>query len=103
MTTRRAVHPGEILREEFLAPLELSARALAIALEVPASRVNEVVRERRDLTSDIAQRLACYFDTTLQFWTDLQASYDLKLGLKRHESDVATQDWRKPANCGQSQ
>jgi len=84
MNTARPIRPGEVLREEFLAPLDLSARALAIALQVPAPQINEVVRERRSITPDIAQRLASYFDTTPQFWMNLQASYDSKLA--RHES-----------------
>lgn len=79
MKTARPIHPGEILREEFLAPRELSARALAIALEVPTPQINDVVRERRNVTPDIAQRLARFFDTTPEFWMGLQASYDAKL------------------------
>ena len=79
MKTARPIHPGEILREEFLAPRELSARALAIALEVPTPQINDVVRERRNVTPDIAQRLARFFDTTPEFWLGLQASYDTKL------------------------
>lgn len=83
MSTSRAIHPGEILREEFLAPLDLPARVLAIALHVPARYINDVVRERRNVTPDIAQRLARYFDTAPQFWTNLQASYDAKLARRR--------------------
>lgn len=79
MKTARKVHPGEILREEFLAPLGLSAHALAIALQVPTQCINEVVRERRNITSDIAQRLARYWDTTPEFWMNLQASFDSKV------------------------
>ena len=79
MNTARPIHPGEILREEFLAPPKLSVRTLSIALQVPASYINEVVREKRNITADIAQRLARYFDTTPQFWINLQASYDSKL------------------------
>ena len=74
----RAIHPGEILREEFLAPLAMSAHALAMALHVPAPRINEVVRERRAVTPDTALRLARYFGTTAQFWLNLQSSFDLK-------------------------
>ena len=74
----RPIHPGEVLREEFLAPLEMSAHALALELKVPAPRINEIVRERRAITSDTALRLARYFDTTAQFWMNLQTSYDLK-------------------------
>ena len=75
----RPVHPGEILREEFLTPMGLSANALAMALKVPAPRINEVVRERRAITPDTALRLARYLGTTAQFWLNLQTSYDLKL------------------------
>jgi addiction module HigA family antidote len=75
----RPVHPGEILREEFLKPLEMSAHALAMELKVPAPRINEIVRERRAITSDTALRLARYFGTTAQFWLNLQTSYDLRI------------------------
>lgn len=74
----RAIHPGEILREEFLVPLGMSANALAMALHVPAPRINDIVRERRAVTPDTALRLARYFDTTAQFWLNLQTSFDLK-------------------------
>lgn len=74
----RAIHPGEILREEFLAPLGMSANALSMALRVPAPRVNDIVRERRAITPDTALRLARYFDTTPEFWLNLQTTYDLK-------------------------
>jgi addiction module HigA family antidote len=75
----RPIHPGEILREEFLAPLELSAHALAMELKVPAPRINDIVRERRAITPDTALRLARYFGTTAQFWLNLQTSFDLKI------------------------
>jgi len=74
----RAIHPGEILREEFLLPLNLSANALAIALGVPAPRINDVARERRGITADTALRLARYFGTSAEFWMGLQADYDLR-------------------------
>ncbi len=89
MNTTRLVHPGEILREEFLAPLDLSARALAIALQVPALHINDLVHEKRGLAPDIAQRLACYFDTAPQFWTNLQASYDTKLAGRNSKGRIA--------------
>jgi len=75
----RPIHPGEILREEFLVPLEISANALALELKVAAPRVNDIVRERRAITPDTALRLACYFGTTAQFWLNLQSAYDLKV------------------------
>ncbi len=74
----RAIHPGESLREEFLAPLEMSANALSLALHVPAPRINDIVRERRAVSPDTALRLARYFGTTAQFWLNLQSSFDLK-------------------------
>ncbi|MDO8788005.1 MAG: HigA family addiction module antitoxin [Sulfuritalea sp.] len=74
----RAIHPGEILREEFLAPLDMSANALAMELHVPAPRINDIVRQRRAVTPDTALRLARYFNTTAQFWLNLQSSFDLK-------------------------
>lgn len=85
----RAIHPGEILREEFLAPRELSVRALATALEVEAPRINAVVRERCGVTSDIAEQLARYFDTTSQFWMDLQASYDTQVARRTFRGAAA--------------
>ncbi|MDI6746103.1 MAG: HigA family addiction module antitoxin [Rhodocyclaceae bacterium] len=75
----RPIHPGEILREEFLLPLHLSANALAIALGVPAPRINDVARERRGITADTALRLARYFGTSAEFWMGLQADYDLRI------------------------
>lgn len=72
----RPIHPGEILREEFLVPLGLSAHALAMGLQVPAPRINDIVRERRAVTADTALRLAKFFGTSAEFWTGLQADYD---------------------------
>lgn len=74
----RPIHPGEVLREEFLAPLGMSANALALELHVPAPRINDIVRERRAVTPDTALRLARYFGTTAQFWLNLQSSFDLR-------------------------
>lgn len=74
----RAVHPGEVLREDFLAPLALSVNALAMALGVPATRIHEIVKERRAVTADTAARLARYFDGDAQSWLAMQAAYDLK-------------------------
>ncbi len=85
----RPVHPGEVLREEFLAPLGMSAHALAMELRVPAPRINEIVRERRSITPDTALRLARYFGTTAQFWLNLQTSYDLKITERQVGSKIA--------------
>jgi addiction module HigA family antidote len=79
MNGMRAIHPGEILREEYLEPMGLSASALAIALRVPAPRVNDIVRERRGISPDTALRLARFFGTSAQFWLNLQSGYDLKI------------------------
>lgn len=93
MNNMRAIHPREVLREEFLVPLGLSANALAQALRIPAPRMNDIVRERRGVSPDTALRLARYFGTTPQFWLNLQASYDLKIALReagaRIEREVA--------------
>jgi addiction module HigA family antidote len=75
----RPVHPGEILREEFLAPLGMSANALAKALHVPPPRVNDIVRERRGVTADTAMRLARYFGGDARSWLNLQAAFDLRV------------------------
>ena len=74
----RPIHPGEILREDFLVPLEMSANALALALAVPATRIHEIVKERRGITADTAERLAHYFCGDAASWMALQADYDLK-------------------------
>lgn len=74
----RPVHPGEVLREEFLAPLGLSVHALAGALMVPATRIHEIVKERRSVTADTAERLARHFGGDAASWLALQADFDLK-------------------------
>ncbi len=72
------IHPGEILLEEFLKPMELSQTALANAISVPPRRINEIVLKKRGISADTAIRLAKYFDTTEKFWMGLQADYDLE-------------------------
>ena len=72
------MHPGEVLREEFLAPLGLSSNALARALGVTAARINEIVREERGITADTALRLARYFGTSEDIWLNLQRRYDVE-------------------------
>jgi addiction module HigA family antidote len=78
----RPVHPGEVLREEYMKPLGLSANALAKSLKVPTPRVNEIVRERRGVTADTALRLARYFGGDARSWLNLQAMYDLRVAEK---------------------
>ena len=75
----RAVHPGEVLREDFLVPLKMSANALAKALNVPAPRINDIVRERRGVSADTAMRLARYFGGDARSWLNLQTAYDLRV------------------------
>lgn len=75
----RAIHPGEVLREEFLAPFGMTAHALAVALHVPPPRINDIVRERRAISADTALRLSRYFGTSAEFWMGLQADYDLRV------------------------
>ena len=74
----RPLHPGEILHEEFIVPLGLSANALALALGVTPTRINDIVRQRRGITGDTALRLARYLGTDAQYWLNLQSAYDLR-------------------------
>ena len=74
----RAVHPGEVLREEFLTPLGLSVNAVAMSLVLPATRIHEIVKARRGVTADTAERLARYFGGDGASWLAMQADYDLK-------------------------
>ena len=73
------VHPGEILQKEFLEPMGLSQNKLAMALHVPARRINEIVLAKRGITADTALRLARYFEMTPQFWLGLQMDYELDI------------------------
>ena len=81
----RPVHPGEILREDFLIPLNMSVNALALALKVPASRIHEIVKERRSISADTAARLARYFGGDAASWLNLQVIYDLNTLSNREE------------------
>jgi antitoxin HigA-1 len=73
------VHPGEILREDFMKPLDLTVNRLALELHVPATRIGEIVHERRRITAETALRLARYFNTNAEFWLSLQNFYDLEV------------------------
>src|SRR5882724_2065606 len=73
------IHPGEILKEDYMKPLGLSAHRLAMALHVPATRIAEIVHERRAVTADTAIRLGRYFKTTPRFWLNLQTAFDLEV------------------------
>ncbi|MGA9356162.1 MAG: HigA family addiction module antitoxin [Terriglobales bacterium] len=76
-TPHWSLHPGEILREEFLKPMDMSAYELAKRLHVPAPRVNDIILERRGISADTAVRLSRFFGTTEQFWLNLQAAYEI--------------------------
>ena len=83
----KPVHPGEILREEFMKPLGLSMNGLALHLRVPVTRIAEIVHERRAISTDTALRLGRYFNTTPVFWMNLQVRHDLEVA----EDDLASQ------------
>ncbi len=89
------IHPGEMLREEFLIPMGLSANALALAIRVPVTRVSEIVNERRGITADTALRLARYFRMTPEFWMNIQSHYDLEVA--RDAKDRMIRESVKPA------
>jgi addiction module HigA family antidote len=83
-----ALHPGEMLREEFMKPLGLSSNALAMELRVPVTRISEIVRERRGITADTALRLARYFNMSPEFWMRLQMDFDLESAAEAEESAI---------------
>ena len=85
----RHIHPGEILREDFLKPLGMSAHALAVALKVPAPCINDIVRERRAVTPDTAMRLTRYFGGDAQSWMNLQAAYEISRVKAEHADEIA--------------
>ena len=86
----RPIHPGEILREEYLVPLGMSVNALAKALNVTPARINDIVRERRGITADTALRLARYFGTDARSWMNLQAAYDLRVAELAQSKRIAS-------------
>ena len=78
-TTITPIHPGEVLMEEFLEPLQVIQNRLAVAIGVPPRRINEIVHGKRRITADTALRLARYFGTTDRFWLNLQTCFDLEI------------------------
>ena len=84
----RPVHPGEVLREDFLVPLGMSANALAGTLKVPAPRINDIVRERRGISADTAMRLARYFGGDARSWLNLQSAYELRQAEIRNAEQI---------------
>ena len=83
-----ALHPGEMLREEFMKPLGLSSNALAMELRVPVTRISEIVRERRGITADTELRLARYFNMSAEFWMRLQMDFDLESASDAEETAI---------------
>jgi len=88
MARIRPVHPGEVLKEEFLRPRKLSMNRLALALRVPATRIGDIVHGRRGITPDTALRLARLFHSTPQFWMNLQTQYDLEVVKDREQRSI---------------
>jgi addiction module HigA family antidote len=86
----RPIHPGEVLREDYLLPIGMSANALAKALNVTPARINDIVRERRGITADTALRLAQYFGGDAQSWLNLQSQYDLKIAEQSAGLEIQT-------------
>jgi addiction module HigA family antidote len=89
------LHPGEVLREEYLEPLGLTSYALAKACHVPRTRIERIVREEIGITADTALRLGRYFNTTPQFWLNLQADYDLRTAQAKIGSDLEAIEQRE--------
>jgi len=85
----KPVHPGEILREEFMKPLDLSMNKLATDLRVPVTRIAEIYHERRGITADTALRLARYLNTSAAFWVNLQWRYELEVAEDREAARIA--------------
>ena len=82
-------HPGVVLREEFMVPLEISANQLALKTRMPVTRITEILHERRGVSPDTALRLSRYFGTSAEFWLNLQAAYDLSKA--RHETGATVE------------
>ena len=91
------VHPGEILREDFMKPLGLTINRLALELRVPATRIGEIVHERRRISADTALRLARYFNTNAEFWLNLQNFYDLEVSRRSGAGSAIEREVRRAA------
>lgn len=87
---KNIIHPGEVLLEEFLRPLNISQTRLSLEIHVPAPRINAIVRGTRAISADTALRLGKYFDTGPEFWMNLQANYDLCLAASKVAEDLAS-------------
>ena len=95
--TRTPVHPGEMLREEFMKPLGISINGLALELHVPVTRISEIVNQRRGITADTSLRLARYFGTSADFWMNIQKDYELILTQQKSLKMIERQVRRRAA------
>ena len=86
--TNKIIHPGKILLEEFLIPMNISQNKLAMDIRVPTPRINAIVRGIRSISADTALRLGKYFGNTPEFWMNLQSNYDLRMALKQSKNDL---------------
>ena len=84
------IHPGEVLKEEFLSPMNVSAYRLAKEIHVPETRISEIIHGKRSITADTALRFAKFFGTTAEFWLNLQNLYDLEEEENNHASEFET-------------
>ncbi len=91
MARLKPIHPGEILREEFMVPMHLNANKLALALHVPAPSVYDIVKEQRGISPEMALRLGYVFGTTTDFWLNLQSEFDLRVVRNQKEAKVKNQ------------
>lgn len=91
------VHPGELLREDFLPEYGLTAGSLAKAIHIPRDRLEKIIRGKRNVSADTALRLARYFGTTPQFWINLQGNYDLAVAHRHYDADIASIEPRHAA------
>lgn len=89
MRTENLIHPGEILKEEFLVPMGISQNRLAMDLHIPGTRVGEIVHGRRSISADTALRLGKYFGTGPEFWMNLQMNYDLGVALRDKKTELS--------------
>jgi addiction module HigA family antidote len=86
--TLSPIHPGEILLEEFLKPLDMNPHQLAMALRVPPNRIAQIIEGERAITADTALRLGRYFGVNPQFWLNLQSTYDLRAAARKHQAQI---------------
>jgi addiction module HigA family antidote len=91
MAKLKPIHPGEILREEFMVPLGLNANGLALALHVPAPSIYDIINEKRGISAEMALRLGRAFETTPDFWLNLQSEFSLRVARNQKEAIVRTQ------------